>query len=412
MKVNTSMVKHDIKNRLSEKKYIYAYLYVWLTCICMSIIFFYVCINGGSVLAKWLFCNTGDTGNDFFNCIPAVRGYGLGYGLVDMYPPLAKLFFLLMARIYSFDNIPLDTAIRNSMTDLRMQQAALVPFITFVLVTVIATIVLVSEIFTDDKKQSISAGVSVIGTYSIIFAIERGNYILLAFVFLMYFIVNYRSGNKLKREMALISLALSSGLKLYPAAFGILLLYEKRWKDSLRAIIYGLSPMIIPYIIAKRYLPGEGTDSAINGIVGWGVKLAGHLFDARSAYQKIFIIVSILIAIVGIIFVGIKSDKYWLNAFYAGILAMILGLQFEYAYTYIFLIPAMIIFWREEEKTNIKNVIYFIMFCIIHLPLPIFGDALYGNIPLVSEIKMWTLFVMMIFVTLMEGAERIWRCRS
>lgn len=387
-----------------KQKYPYAYLYIWMTQICLGIVFLNVCINGGSILSKWLFHDVGDTGNDFFNCIPAVKGYGLGYGMVGMYPPLARLFFLLMARIYSYHNIPLDTAIRHSITDPRMQQAALVPFIVFILLTSIIIIILVCKMF-HEEKQNVLIGASIVGTYSVLFAIERGNYIILSLIFLIYFIAYYRSENKLRRETAFIALAISAGLKLYPAAFGILLLYEKRWKDALKTICYGVTSIIVPFFIIRKHMP-EGVNGGINGIVDWALKLINDFFGNRPVQQTTFFIISIIITLAGTIFAGIRSNKRWLNIFYAGILAMMLGVQFQFSYAYVFLIPTFIAFMQEEKKITVKNMVYFLMFCIINLPLPIFGEPLYGTIPLVGEVKMWTLFIMMAYVTIIETGFR------
>ena len=123
----------------------------------------------------------------------------------------------------------------------------------------------------------------------------------------------------------------------------------------------------------------------------------------RSLPQQIFFAGSIIIALIGMIFISIKGNKKnWVRMFYAGILAMICGIQFIYAYTYIFMIPALILFLKEERKLDVRNGIYFVLFCIINLPLPIFGAQKYETLPVVGDIKMWGLFVMMILLTVME----------
>lgn len=379
-------------------KYPYAYMYVFLTAICLIVSLVYIYINGGASISKWLFDDPWDTGNDFFNCIPAVKGYGLGAWLVGMYPPLAKLFFLFVAHIYSHNNIPLDITIRNSMTDPRMQQAALVPFVVFILVTSISIISLVSRMF-EGEKHVIAIGASVLGTYSILFAIERGNVIYLAIMFLLYFIVFYRSENQILRETALISLSLSAGLKLYPAAFGILLLYEKRWKEAIRTIIYGILSLFVPYVLTRKYLPE--IEPTTNGIMEWVSVCVNNLFGARSKQQQIFIAVSVIVALIGVVAIGNKNRKHWISTFYAGVLAIICGVQFSFAYSYAFLIPALVIFLKEE-KISIKGNIYFLLISIINLPLPIFGNTTYARLPLVGEVKMWALFITVMLVTLFE----------
>lgn len=389
----------DMKNKLMHEKYPYAFLYIWMTFICLMIVFVYIFIRGGGALSRWFFANVWDTGNDFFNCIPAVKGYGLGYGLISMYPPLAKLFFLCAAHIYGYHNIPLDTALRNSMTDPRMQQAALVPFIIFILFTSIVMILLVSGMFKEEKHAA-AIGASIIGTYSILFAIERGNVIYLAGLFLMYFIAYCQSGNRVQREAALISLALSAGLKLYPAAFGILLLYQKRWKEAGRAVIYGILALVLPYMAIRNILP-EG-EAGANGIMEWAATCMNRLFADRPVQQQIFFAIAIAAGLAGTAVIGIMSSKQWIKAFYAGVLAMICGVQFTYAYSYVFFIPSLVLFLKEEKKINRKTLVYFAAICMIHLPLPVFGMSMYAGLPLAGEVKMWALLAMMILVTLLE----------
>lgn len=66
--------------------------------------------------------------------------------------------------------------------------------------------------------------------------------------FIIFYIFNYDSENKVRRELALISLALAASFKLTPAVLGILLIYNKQWKEVVRVIIYGLIFGIVPFL--------------------------------------------------------------------------------------------------------------------------------------------------------------------
>lgn len=390
-----------MKNIFRKKKYPYAFLYVCATFISLVIVFAYLYINEEGTLSQWLYGNKWNTGSDFFDCIPAVKGYGIGFGIVEQYPPLAKLFFLLIAHIFLHDNIPLDAVIKGSITDLRMCQAALMPFIIFILFIAIVIVMLVSGFFKEEKQWGI-IGISVISTYSFIYAIERGNIVCLSFMFLMYYIVYYQSDDKVLKETALISLALSAGLKLYPAAFGVLLLYERRWKEAGRTIIYGILSLLIPYIITKNHLPESEFSGFVSGVAKWGEGLIEGVVGVASTQQQIFFGISIIIGLIGAVIIAIKGEKHWISVFYAGVLAIVCGVQFRYPYAYVCLIPSLISFLKEEKQMNIKNGIYFILLCILNLPLPIFGSAKYFTASLVGDVEMWSLFIMMILVTVLE----------
>lgn len=84
-----------------------------------------------------------------------------------------------------------------------------------------------------------------------IFSLERGNLIILSALLTSFFIFNYNSSNKIMKEIAFICLAFAAALKAYPALLGILLIYEKRYKEAIRLIIYGIIAGFLPFIFIK-----------------------------------------------------------------------------------------------------------------------------------------------------------------
>ena len=57
----------------------------------------------------------------------------------------------------------------------------------------------------------------------------------------MFFVFNYNSENTVIRNLALLSLAIATGLKLYPVFFGLLLLNKKHKEDAVKAIVYDVA---------------------------------------------------------------------------------------------------------------------------------------------------------------------------
>ena len=49
------------------------------------------------------------------------------------------------------------------------------------------------------------------------------------------------------REAALILIAMAAGIKLYPAIIGVIYLREKRFKEAIRLVIYGLIIFLVPF---------------------------------------------------------------------------------------------------------------------------------------------------------------------
>ena len=71
-----------------------------------------------------------------------------------------------------------------------------------------------------------------------IYAIMRGNIILLSVLFTLYYMVFYDSKDERLRKTALLSLAIAANIKIYPAVFGCILIKERRWKDIGRCAAY------------------------------------------------------------------------------------------------------------------------------------------------------------------------------
>ena len=79
-------------------------------------------------------------------------------------------------------------------------------------------------------------------------AYERGNSVMIVVVLLLV-ALNWRdSESKIKRELAMVLIAVCAGIKIYPAIFGLLYLKEKRWKEALRLLIYGIVIFFLPFL--------------------------------------------------------------------------------------------------------------------------------------------------------------------
>ena len=79
-------------------------------------------------------------------------------------------------------------------------------------------------------------------------AYERGNSVLIVVVLLLI-ALNWRENeSKLKRELAMVLIAVCAGIKIYPAIFGLLYIKEKRWKEAIRLVLYGMVLFFGPFL--------------------------------------------------------------------------------------------------------------------------------------------------------------------
>ena len=110
----------------------------------------------------------------------------------------------------------------------------------------------ISKVSNLSSKNKKLLGLALLISMPVMFSFERGNQINLAFALTMFFVAYYNDERKNMKELALISLALSASLKLYPAVYGFILVKEKKWKETFRLFIYGVCAFFLPFLVYGR----------------------------------------------------------------------------------------------------------------------------------------------------------------
>lgn len=77
--------------------------------------------------------------------------------------------------------------------------------------------------------------------------IGRGSVVLIALVLLLIALLCYNADSKWKREVGMLCIAFAAGFKIYPAIFGLLYLFDKRYKEAARLVLYGLIVFFVPF---------------------------------------------------------------------------------------------------------------------------------------------------------------------
>lgn len=353
-----------------------------------------ILFSHGDLINCFFFHDTKDCTMDFMHSIEYVNGKSPYNYFNTLYPPLANLFFYIMLRCIPLSlssQWPIDfqesIAMRGSYLDLRVAQAPLLIYIFFV-ITALFFIFVISDKFLE--KQGIYwhrwASISLIMSYGILIAIERGNIVLLALPFSLYFCLNYKSESKIIREIALLSLAVSAGLKLYPALLGILLIRNRKWKEAIRAVVYGILSVILPCFAFKEGVLGlkkwieivfSFELNSANRIVGNGFSNILYRFQSYlSTFFNInisdhwFRYVSYFIVLI-LIVMAFFIKKEW-ECVLLLVLAMCLyQSQADYILSF-FAIPLTLFLGAEKRITFGTCIPYFCMLLLV-LPLPLFN---------------------------------------
>ncbi len=285
-------------------------------------------------------------------------------GLINVqYPPLAYAMFYLLARAAGTVSIPYLDYFHN-------------PLWTFLFVTaLIVTIVLMYTLIINKlggsvKTDNVLVGIAICVSYPMLFTVERANIILIAAVAVMIFLFYYNSESKVKKEIALISLAFAAGLKLSPALFGILLIYNKDWKAAIRTIIYGLLFFFVPFFffnggleVVKGFLNNFGlnlelkasvSSLGINGIVKfyYGIvvrALTGIYPDTFNGnLDTIVSIVKYILTLI-ILISGFFIKENWKRILNVSIILIIIP-EVSVKYCLLYIIPFITIFLKDLEN--------------------------------------------------------------
>lgn len=158
------------------------------------------------------------------------------------YPPVARF---LLWEIGNF--VPRVSLLQGAITS-RTQSLLL-----FVLLVLVLFIALYQILNRRNRGGDRFLFVFIAFSSPMLFAIERGNLILVGFLLSMYFAEAYRSRSACTKHTALVALALAAAVKIYPAAYGLVLLTKKRIRDASTALFYGIVVFLTPFLFTGGF---------------------------------------------------------------------------------------------------------------------------------------------------------------
>jgi len=315
-----------------------------------------------------LFPDQDDYFMDFFNTLnytanrnPYQDGYG---GLVNRnYLPLAYLILYPFSRLGDFINeLP---------KDIRPEQAAMIGCFLFLMISLGMFFYLMYEGKKGKRLEKLLTTLACACSGLIIYNIDRANTIILAVAFLWLFLLFYRDENPVYRHLAFIGLAVSTALKVYPVIFGVLLLYEKRWKDAAWTIFYGLLAVFLPFLFFKEgfsAIPNLIYNVTLNSKKYYGGSfsiVSNHIFDTTKVMPIGFAIAKVLMALV--IVLAWKQKNFWKQILLLTCALLLTPTHSGY-YCGLYLFIPLIFFFNEEEHDNL-DWLYLILFILSISPL-------------------------------------------
>lgn len=372
-------------------------VYVLVALFCLLLYVVRLIFSNGQTLAE-VFQSTDlvDTGMDFFNSIVCTKDGEPYVVFKTLYPPLANLFFYLCYKIIPIGisaNWQVDyndfTTLRGTAFDLRVWQSSLMIFMVYIQIMILACYALFSRYL---KSHSHWIAISLIFSVSMLYALERGNIIILCMLLVMYFLFNFNSEEKYKRYISILCLAIAIGLKIYPVIFSLLLLKEKRYRDFIVTGIISALLFFLPFLMFGGYdgfiqwfdvlkFVGKGTYKAIGHdyvslVQGVRTVLESKYWPYEFFEYKIliiklaqyFTILSSIFLLCSIFF----ERRLWRNCL-ALVLIIIFATQHSPYYNTVFLLPVFIMFLNSEKIYSTENILTFVFWIIIFCIIPFMG---------------------------------------
>lgn len=336
--------------------------------------FFQLMYTRSSFLQGYMVKDTMDTGMDFFNML-ALIGEEDVYCKSSNYP--AMVFVILK---FFYHLIPMDIVWSDKGIDgffLRNYMPSSLSYMIYSIFAIIVIYELIKNIYKENQFQSTMLAMSIILSGPMMFTLERGNIILLAFLFSLVYVTFYKSSNKYLRLVAYIALATASAIKIYPALLGFLTLSQKRSKETILLIVLGILCFIMPFFLFDglnsiyNMLSGMIQSANIQGDGGSGynfsisnlTKIINILFGLHIS-QRGTIILKLLALIYSWVLYMVSQEEW--KKFLAVILLMIWIPEFSYTYTLIFMIIPFILLL--EQKKEGWQIICLICFMVILIP--------------------------------------------
>lgn len=327
-------------------------------------------ISNTSSINQIIFHDINDYFMDFYNSI--YHANNDPYALRSIYPPFTYLIYKFFSIFISNDIISHGSlAIRDS-------QGGNIALLVFQMTSFIPLILGVNNFNKGTKLEKAIFTSIVLLTSPFLFAYERGNIIILSLVLLMMFVFIKDNENKVLRELSFICLAMSACIKVYPAIFGLLLIKDKRYKEAIRTIVYGILIFFIPFMFfggissIVGMLEGIVLTTDMFSMVGFGylVDLGSSLrllFNGILGIDGVFIqtiakVLPYMLLVGGCVCLWSIKKEWKQVCLLTTLIVLVPG--FSWTYVLIFFIIPLIMFINEENK-NKRDYIYLIFFVLI-----------------------------------------------
>lgn len=388
MRHRIKSLQTHFRNCGKKEKVLNIFLVCLLACIVVFLIEFIVwAVKDNYVFALPLFHQIwSDSFMDFFYVNDFVVGGKNPYTDVgaSSYPPLV----LVIAKFFAWMGDYSSGSIAA-----RSQVSGTISLILFFLVCIGISAVsfcMIAKRLGFKRHQIALLGVVLFFSAPFLFLLERGNYLFLALAFVLLFFVLYDSKSRVVRELSYLSLAVAFGIKLYPIAFGIVLVKDRRWFAIVRTAVYCIVLFFVPFfffsgglanfpVFVKNMVSFAAYDTPFNNYSLYQIWYSiCNLFKETPMTSKAVSVGKILCYCICLVCVAsaFLCRKKWQSLLAASLFSIYIT-QPSYLYIGVMLFVPILSFLADEEKSK-KD--YFVLALFIVLMQPMYlGYIVYNS---------------------------------
>lgn len=317
-----------------------------------------IVLTRGQALINLLHQDDRDTFMDLFNNLSCPRN---AYSLGASYPPAAILLYGVLA--HSVPSHLRDAFNPSNHYVIRDSQAGLMLYVVLLIIFLLVFSFFFKKIVCGSCVQQEIALWCVLLSVPFLFSYERANLVLFSLIFTLIYIWGFDREEPWIRWLAFLSLSLAAAIKIYPAVLGLLLVRERRWKDTSILVCMGALVFMLPFLFFDggisnvfAMIHNLTVASDIMATTSFGIKhdlsnflnfltyTTGIPFASFST-----VLVVILMCSVCVVVVMHPRMPLWRAVTLLSSL-MILVPGFSYTYTLLFMAPPLALFLRDAGK--------------------------------------------------------------
>ena len=366
------------------------------------IFMFLLCVLLGLVSTGWtfdwmLFGDSNDTFMDFFNSVMYSSDRPYTYWEI-IYPPLITVFYGVIG-YYTIPHVVHHPG-QTLAFDLRESQVSLMVFIIICLALLYFLHRFVGHVTEEslDRHKAELLFLVLLFSFPVLFALERGNSIMIALMCLLVFVELYRLENRAVRIIAYIALGCAAGIKIFPAIFALLILRERQYKEFLICFVVVTVLLLAPFLLTDGNIflllsaITSDLDSAAysNGILNFN-DLVNYLH-----------LPPVLGTALGLAFTGIcaltvvfKRDMPEWKAMAMISCTLVLCFSLGVQYLLVYMIVPLLYFLRDEKSMK-DNLLYVILFIGIFMLFPAFVS---NGVKWIGTFKALAVLIMFVILT-------------